>query len=180
MSQLSFDWIFKKDLVQGEYFGRGMRIYIYFGILMDYKDDEGIFEEKKIKVIFKVLDFSYRDIFLVFFEVVSMMRQVFYKYIVYFYGVCVCDVENIMVEEFVEGGFLDFFMYWKSDVFIIFWKFKVVKQLVSVLSYLEDKDLVYGNVCIKNFFLVCEGIDSECGLFIKFSDFGIFIMVLFR
>lgn len=32
---------------------------------MDYRDDEGISEEKRIKVIFKVLDFSYRDIFLV-------------------------------------------------------------------------------------------------------------------
>lgn len=34
---------------------------------------------------------------------------------------------DIMVEEFVEGGFLDFFMYRKSDVFIISWKFNVVK-----------------------------------------------------
>lgn len=49
-------------LPQGEHLGRGTRTHIYSGTLLDYKDDEGIAEEKKIKVILKVLDPSHRDI----------------------------------------------------------------------------------------------------------------------
>lgn len=49
-------------LLQGEHLGRGTRTHIYSGTLLDYKDDEGIAEEKKIKVILKVLDPSHRDI----------------------------------------------------------------------------------------------------------------------
>nr|KAF6378500.1 Janus kinase 1 [Myotis myotis] len=180
MSQLSFDRILKKDIMQGEHLGRGTRTHIYSGTLVDYKDDEGTSEEKKIKVILKVLDPSHRDISLAFFEAASMMRQVSHKHIVYLYGVCVRDVENIMVEEFVEGGPLDLFMHRKSDVLTTPWKFKVAKQLASALSYLEDKDLVHGNVCTKNLLLAREGIDSECGPFIKLSDPGIPITVLSR
>ncbi|XP_023610442.1 tyrosine-protein kinase JAK1 isoform X3 [Myotis lucifugus] len=94
MSQLSFDRILKKDIMQGEHLGRGTRTHIYSGTLMDYKDDEGTSEEKKIKVILKVLDPSHRDISLAFFEAASMMRQVSHKHIVYLYGVCVRDVEK--------------------------------------------------------------------------------------
>ncbi|MXQ89137.1 hypothetical protein E5288_WYG015109 [Bos mutus] len=182
MSQLSFDRILKKDITQGEHLGRGTRTHIYSGTLTDYKDDEGTSEEKRIKVILKVLDPSHRDISLAsaFFEAASMMRQVSHKHIVYLYGVCVRDVENIMVEEFVEGGPLDLFMHRKSDVLTTPWKFKVAKQLASALSYLEDKDLVHGNVCTKNLLLAREGIDSECGPFIKLSDPGIPITVLSR
>uniref|UniRef100_A0A8C0S0V4 Tyrosine-protein kinase JAK1 n=1 Tax=Canis lupus familiaris TaxID=9615 RepID=A0A8C0S0V4_CANLF len=165
---------------EGEHLGRGTRTHIYSGTLVDYKDDEGTSEEKRIKVILKVLDPSHRDISLAFFEAASMMRQVSHKHIVYLYGVCVRDVENIMVEEFVEGGPLDLFMHRKSDVLTTPWKFKVAKQLASALSYLEDKDLVHGNVCTKNLLLAREGIDSECGPFIKLSDPGIPITVLSR
>lgn len=56
MSQLSFDRILKKDIMQGEHLGRGTRTHIYSGTLVDYKDDEGTSEEKRIKVILKVLD----------------------------------------------------------------------------------------------------------------------------
>lgn len=44
----------------------------------------------------------------------------------------------------------------------------------------EDKDLVHGNVCTKNLLLAREGIDNECGPFIKLSDPGIPITVLSR
>lgn len=44
----------------------------------------------------------------------------------------------------------------------------------------EDKDLVHGNVCTKNILLAREGIDNECGPFIKLSDPGIPITVLTR
>ncbi|XP_051855460.1 tyrosine-protein kinase JAK1 isoform X1 [Antechinus flavipes] len=179
MSQLSFHRILKEDIIQGEHMGRGTRTQIYSGTL-DYKDDEGSSDEKKMKVILKVLDPSHRDISLAFFEAASMMRQVSHKHIVYLYGVCVRDVENIMVEEYMEFGPLDLFMHRKSELLTTPWKFKVAKQLASALSYLEDKDLVHGNVCAKNVLLAREGLDGECSPFIKLSDPGIPITVLSR
>ncbi|XP_074077354.1 tyrosine-protein kinase JAK1 [Macrotis lagotis] len=179
MSQLSFHRILKEDIIQGEHLGRGTRTQIYSGTL-DYKDDEGSSDEKKMKVILKVLDPSHRDISLAFFEAASMMRQVSHKHIVYLYGVCVRDVENIMVEEYMEFGPLDLFMHRKSELLTTPWKFKVAKQLASALSYLEDKDLVHGNVCAKNVLLAREGLDGECSPFIKLSDPGIPITVLSR
>ncbi|XP_044530701.1 tyrosine-protein kinase JAK1 [Gracilinanus agilis] len=179
MSQLSFHRILKEDIIQGDHMGRGTRTQIYSGTL-DYKDDEGSSDEKKMKVILKVLDPSHRDISLAFFEAASMMRQVSHKHIVYLYGVCVRDVENIMVEEFMEFGPLDLFMHRKSEQLTTPWKFKVAKQLASALSYLEDKDLVHGNVCAKNVLLAREGLEGECSPFIKLSDPGIPITVLSR
>lgn len=38
-------------LPQGEHLGRGTRTHIYSGTLVDYRDDEGTPEEKRIKVI---------------------------------------------------------------------------------------------------------------------------------
>lgn len=52
--------------------------------------------------------------------------------------------------------------------------------LSSPSTLQEDKDLVHGNVCTKNLLLAREGIDSECGPFIKLSDPGIPITVLSR
>ncbi|NWT20849.1 JAK1 kinase, partial [Vireo altiloquus] len=188
MGQLSFHRIRKEEIVQGEHLGRGTRTQIYSGML-SLKDDEneGYQNEKEIRVLLKVLDPSHRDISLAsflllcaFFETASMMRQVSHKHIVLLHGVCVRDVENIMVEEFVEFGPLDLFMHKKSEVLTTPWKFKVAKQLASALSYLEDKDLVHGNVCTKNILLAREGIDTEYGPFIKLSDPGIPITVLSR
>uniref|UniRef100_A0A8C5INI0 Tyrosine-protein kinase JAK1 n=1 Tax=Junco hyemalis TaxID=40217 RepID=A0A8C5INI0_JUNHY len=181
MGQLSFHRIRKEEIVQGEHLGRGTRTQIYSGML-SLKDDEneGYQNEREIRVLLKVLDPSHRDISLAFFETASMMRQVSHKHIVLLHGVCVRDLENIMVEEFVECGPLDLFMHKKSELLTTPWKFKVAKQLASALSYLEDKDLVHGNVCTKNILLAREGIDSEYGPFIKLSDPGIPITVLSR
>ncbi|KAG8538177.1 hypothetical protein GDO81_023166, partial [Engystomops pustulosus] len=71
-----------------------------------------------------------------FFETASLMRQVSHKHIVLLHGVCVRDVENIMVEEFVDFGPLDLFMHRKSEHLTTPWKFQVAKQLASALSYL--------------------------------------------
>ncbi|KAJ7332634.1 hypothetical protein JRQ81_014814 [Phrynocephalus forsythii] len=179
LGQLSFHRILKEEIIQGEHLGRGTRTQIYSGIL-SYKDDESYQNEKEMKVLLKVLDPSHRDISLAFFETASMMRQISHKHIVLLHGVCVRDVENIMVEEFVEFGPLDLFMHRKSDKLTTPWKFKVAKQLASALSYLEDKDLVHGNVCTKNILLAREGIENEYGPFIKLSDPGIPVTVLSR
>ncbi|XP_057226408.1 tyrosine-protein kinase JAK1 [Malurus melanocephalus] len=82
-----------------------------------------------------------------FFETASMMRQVNHKHMVLLHGVCVRDVENIMVEEFVEFGPLDLFMHKKSEVLTTPWKFKVAKQLASALSYLVRGTLAKGTHC---------------------------------
>ncbi|NXR50348.1 JAK1 kinase, partial [Hippolais icterina] len=182
MGQLSFHRIRKEEIVQGEHLGRGTRTQIYSGML-SLKDDEseGYQSEREIRVLLKVLDPSHRDISLASPSFPSsMMRQVSHKHMVLLHGVCVRDVENIMVEEFVECGPLDLFMHKKSEVLTTPWKFKVAKQLASALSYLEDKDLVHGNVCTKNILLAREGIDTEYGPFIKLSDPGIPITVLSR
>uniref|UniRef100_A0A8D0E332 Tyrosine-protein kinase n=1 Tax=Salvator merianae TaxID=96440 RepID=A0A8D0E332_SALMN len=179
VDQLSFHHIRKEDIIQGEHLGRGTRTQIYSGIL-SYKDDESYQAEKEMKVLLKVLDPSHRDISLAFFETASMMQQISHKHIVLLHGVCVRDVENIMVEEFVEFGPLDLFMHRKSDKLTTPWKFKVAKQLAGALSYLEDKGLVHGNVCTKNILLAREGIDGEYGPFIKLSDPGIPVTVLTR
>uniref|UniRef100_A0A8D0HGL2 Tyrosine-protein kinase n=1 Tax=Sphenodon punctatus TaxID=8508 RepID=A0A8D0HGL2_SPHPU len=138
LGQLSFHRILKEEIIQDEHLGRGTRTQIYSGIL-SYKDDESYQTEKEMKVLLKVLDPSHRDISLAFFETASMMRQVSHKHIVLLHGVCVRDVENIMVEEFVEFGPLDLFMHRKSDVLTTPWKFKVAKQLASALSYLKER-----------------------------------------
>uniref|UniRef100_A0A8C6YAT8 Tyrosine-protein kinase n=1 Tax=Naja naja TaxID=35670 RepID=A0A8C6YAT8_NAJNA len=179
LGQLSFHRILKEEIKQGEHLGRGTRTQIYSGIL-SYKDDESYQGETQIKVLLKVLDPSHRDISLAFFETASMMRQISHKHIVLLHGVCVRDVENIMVEELVEFGPLDLFMHRRSDVLTTPWKFKVAKQLASALSYLEDKNLVHGNVCTKNILLAREGIGNEYGPFIKLSDPGIPVTVLSR
>ncbi|XP_072275500.1 tyrosine-protein kinase JAK1 [Pyxicephalus adspersus] len=182
ISQLSFHRILKDEILQLEHMGRGTRTQIYEGRL-SYKDDndtEISTSEKEIKVILKVLDASHRDISLAFFETASMMRQVSHKHIVLLHGVCVRDVENIMVEEFVDFGPLDLFMHRRSECLTTPWKFQVAKQLASALSYLEDKDLVHGNVRTKNILLAREGIDNDYGPFIKLSDPGIPITVLTR
>ncbi|KFO96305.1 Tyrosine-protein kinase JAK1, partial [Calypte anna] len=188
LGQLSFHLILKDGITQGEHLGRGTRTQIYAGIL-NYKDDEneGNQHEKEIKVLLKVLDPSHRDISLAiqwllflpssqaFFETASLMSQVSHKHIVPLHGVCVRDVENIMVEEFVEFGPLDLCIRALAGCCCL------PALTILFLSFLqEDKDLVHGNVCTKNILLAREGIDTEYGPFIKLSDPGIPITLLSR
>lgn len=82
----SFDRIFKKDIMQGENLGRGMRTHIYSGTLVNYKDAEETSEETRIKVILRGLDPGHRHISLDFFEVATMMGRISHKHIMYLYG----------------------------------------------------------------------------------------------
>lgn len=185
LSQLSFHRIRKEEICQNEHLGRGTRTNIYSGTL-NYKDDDeengNVYNTKDIRVVLKILDPSHRAISLAFFETASMMRQVSHKHIVLLHGVCVRDLENIMVEELVEFGPLDLFMHREREHLSTCtpWKFLVAKQLASALSYLEDKNLVHGNVCTKNILLARKGIENDGGPFIKLSDPGVPISVLSR
>uniref|UniRef100_A0A4W3IYU9 Tyrosine-protein kinase n=1 Tax=Callorhinchus milii TaxID=7868 RepID=A0A4W3IYU9_CALMI len=167
-----------------EHLGRGTRTNIYAGTLSCREEEEDggnvQYSTREMRVVLKILDSAHRDISLPFFETASMMRQVCHKHIVLLHGVCVRNLENIMVEEVVEFGALDLFMHRKSEHLSTAWKFLVAKQLASALSYLEDKNLVHGNVCTKNILLARQGLDGDSGPFIKLSDPGVPITVLSR
>ncbi|XP_056133885.1 tyrosine-protein kinase JAK1 [Lampris incognitus] len=183
-SQLSFHRILKEEIELDEHLGRGTRTNIYSGTLRvknEEDEDVGYSSFQEVKVVLKVLGSGHRDISLAFFETASMMRQVSHKHIVLLYGVCVRQLENVMVEEFVQLGPLDLFMRRQHTQLSTPWKFQVAKQLASVLSYLEDKKLVHGFVCTKNILLARDGLGTdEGGPFIKLSDPGIPITVLTR
>ncbi|KAJ8279078.1 hypothetical protein COCON_G00061440 [Conger conger] len=177
VSQLSFHRILKEEIQQGEHLGRGTRTNIYAGVLKMNNEDDAL---QEVKVVLKVLGSSHRDISLAFFETASMMRQVSHKHISLLYGICVRDLEYIMVEEYVQLGPLDLFMQRNRMHLNTPWKFQVAKQLAGALSYLEDKKLVHGYVCAKNILLARDGRDNEGGPFIKLSDPGIPVTVLTR
>ncbi|XP_036410281.1 tyrosine-protein kinase JAK1 isoform X1 [Megalops cyprinoides] len=176
--QLSFHKIDNEEIVQDEHLGTGTKTDIYLGWLKMKTEEDGGSQE--VKVVLKVLKPSHRDTSLAFFETASMMRQVSHKHIVLLYGICVRNLENIMVEEYVEQGPLDVFLHRKRTLLATPWKFQVAKQLASALSYLEDKKLVHGYVCAKNILLARDGLEKKGGPFIKLSDPGIPVTVLCR
>ncbi|XP_035270395.1 tyrosine-protein kinase JAK1 isoform X1 [Anguilla anguilla] len=182
VSQLSFHRILKEEIQQGEHLGKGTRTNIYAGVLkMSSEDDKDEGDaSQEVKVVLKVLGSGHRDISLAFFETASMMRQVSHKHISLLYGICVRDLEYIIVEELVQLGPLDLFLQRNRTHLTTPWKFQVAKQLAGALSYLEDKKLVHGYVCAKNILLARDGCDNEGGPFIKLSDPGIPVTVLTR
>ncbi|KAI1892119.1 hypothetical protein AGOR_G00150680 [Albula goreensis] len=182
LSQLSFHKILKEEITEERHLGEGTKTNIFVGSLnvTSENDRENCHAPQEVKVVLKVLGSSHRDISLAFLETASMMRQISHKHICLLYGVCVRDLEYIMVEEFVELGPLDVFMDKKRTQLTTPWKFQVAKQLASALSYLEDKRIVHGYVCAKNILLARDGLDNEGSPFIKLSDPGIPATVLSR
>ncbi|OXB52639.1 hypothetical protein ASZ78_004117 [Callipepla squamata] len=85
-----------------------------------------------------------------------------------------------MVEEFVEHGPLDVLLRKEKGRVPVGWKIAVAKQLASALSYLEDKNLVHGNVCAKNVLLARTGLSDGALPFVKLSDPGVSFTVLSR
>ncbi|OXB62325.1 UNVERIFIED_CONTAM: hypothetical protein H355_008674, partial [Colinus virginianus] len=115
-----------------------------------------------------------------FFETASLMSQVSHVHLAFVHGVCVRGSENIMVEEFVEHGPLDVLLRKEKGRVPVGWKIAVAKQLASALSYLEDKNLVHGNVCAKNVLLARTGLSDGALPFVKLSDPGVSFTVLSR
>ncbi|KAM8974280.1 non-receptor tyrosine-protein kinase TYK2 [Pelodytes ibericus] len=188
LSQLSFHQIRKHEISQKAHLGQGTRTNIYDGVLLVSKGKEPEDDETSemnnnssdLRVVLKVLDPSHRDIALAFFETASLMSQVSHIHLVFVHGVCVRGSENIMVEEFVEHGPLDVCLRKDKLRTAAGWKFIVARQLASALSYLEDKNLVHGNVCAKNILLARKGLDERSSPFIKLSDPGVTFTVLSR
>ncbi|NXK01246.1 TYK2 kinase, partial [Corythaixoides concolor] len=190
LTQLSFHQIRKNEITQRAHLGQGTRTNIYEGVLnvggaggadeAEYFSTEQNNNSRQIHVILKVLDPSHRDIALAFFETASLMSQVSHVHLAFVHGVCVRGSENIMVEEFVEHGPLDVLLRKEKGRVTVGWKITAAKQLASALSYLEDKNLVHGNVCAKNILLARRGLEDGAVPFVKLSDPGVSFAVLSR
>ncbi|NXN94957.1 TYK2 kinase, partial [Rhinopomastus cyanomelas] len=185
LTQLSFHRIRKHEIAQRCHLGQGTRTNLYEGVLSVSSDGAEDFTEqnknsRELRVVLKVLDPSHRDIALAFFEAATLMSQVSHIHLAFVHGVCVRGSENIMVEEFVEHGPLDVLLRRERGRVTLAWKITVAKQLASALSYLEDKNLVHGNVCAKNILLARKGLEDRALPFVKLSNPGVSSTVLSR
>ncbi|XP_078426723.1 tyrosine-protein kinase JAK2-like isoform X2 [Cetorhinus maximus] len=174
VSQMVFHKIRKEDLVFGESLGQGTFTKIFKGVREELGDYGQI---HKTEVLLKVLEKAHRNYSESFFEAASMMSQLSYKHLVLNYGVCVCGEENVMVQEYVKFGSLDTYLKRNKNNVNILWKLEVAKQLAWAMHFLEDRNLVHGNVCAKNVLMIREE-DRKTGNppFIKLADPGVVLV----
>nr|XP_048302409.1 non-receptor tyrosine-protein kinase TYK2 isoform X3 [Myodes glareolus] len=184
LSQLSFHRVHQDEITQLSHLGQGTRTNVYEGLLRVGGPDEGKTDSgcppepgggsgQQLRVVLKVLDPSHHDIALAFYETASLMSQVSHMHLAFLHGVCVRGSENIIVTEFVEHGPLDVWLRRHRGQVPMTWKMIVAQQLASALSYLEDKNLVHGNVCGRNVLLARLGLEEDTSPFIKLSDPGV-------
>uniref|UniRef100_A0A8C6T5Z3 Tyrosine-protein kinase n=1 Tax=Neogobius melanostomus TaxID=47308 RepID=A0A8C6T5Z3_9GOBI len=174
-SHIQFHMIKFEDLTwNGESLGQGSFTRIFKGSKKDIHEGE----KHVTEVLLKELDVLHKNCWESFFEAASLMSQVSHKHLLHVYGVSVHGARNIMVQEFVKCGALD--LYLKRGVSVsVSWKLDVAKQLASALNFLEEKNIVHGNICAKNLLLAREGDSSQGSLpFIKLSDPGINVAML--
>uniref|UniRef100_A0A8C4P0A0 Tyrosine-protein kinase n=1 Tax=Dicentrarchus labrax TaxID=13489 RepID=A0A8C4P0A0_DICLA len=173
-SHIQFHMIRYGDLEWGESLGKGSFTLIFKGYKKDIHDGE----KHVTEVFLKELDVVHKNCWESFFEAASLMSQISHKHLLHVYGVSVHGVKNIMVQEFVEYGALDLYLKRGKSVSVS-WKLDVAKQLASVLNFLEEKNIVHGNICAKNLLLAREGDPSQgSSPFIKLSDPGICVAIL--
>ncbi|XP_062855524.1 tyrosine-protein kinase JAK2 [Trichomycterus rosablanca] len=172
-SHIQFHMIKHEDLVWKESLGQGSFTHIYRGLKTDQREGETYTTE----VLLKVLDVEHKNSWESFFEAASFMSQISHKHLLLVYGVTVHKSKNIMVQEFVKYGALD--LYLKRSSVSLSWKLDVAKQLACTLNFLEEKNIVHGNICAKNLLLAREGDPtSKNSPFIKLSDPGISVAML--
>ncbi|KAM9841323.1 tyrosine-protein kinase JAK2a isoform 2-T2 [Aulostomus maculatus] len=171
ISQMVFHKIRKEDLIINRSLGQGTFTKIFYGVRKELRDYG---EVHQIDVVIKILEKSHRKYSESFFEAASMMSQLSHKHLLLNYGVCVCGDENMMVQEYSKFGSLDIYLKKNKSCVNITWKLEVAKQLAWAMHYLEDKNIIHGNVCAKNVLLIREE-DRKMGSlpFIKLSDPGI-------
>ncbi|KAG8455184.1 hypothetical protein GDO86_001397 [Hymenochirus boettgeri] len=176
INQMVFHKIRSEDLHFLENLGQGTFTKIFRGKREEMGDYNKVYETE---VLLKVLDKTHRSFSESFFEAASMMSQLSYKHLILNYGVCVCGDESILVQEYAKYGSLDTYLKKNRNAINIMWKLEVSKQLAWAMHFLEDRNLVHGNVCSKNILLIREE-DRKAGnpAFIKLSDPGISISVL--
>ncbi|XP_070765433.1 tyrosine-protein kinase JAK2 [Enoplosus armatus] len=173
-SHIQFHMIKYEDLKWDESLGQGSFTRIFKGYKTDIRDGE----KCETQVFLKELDVVHKNCWESFFESASLMSQISHKHLLLVYGVSVHGVKNIMVQEFVEYGALDLYLKRGRSVSVS-WKLDVAKQLASVLNFLEEKNIVHGNICAKNLLLAREGdLSQGSSPFIKLSDPGISVAML--
>ncbi|XP_032107714.1 non-receptor tyrosine-protein kinase TYK2 isoform X9 [Sapajus apella] len=194
LSQLSFHRVDQKEITQLSHLGQGTRTNVYEGRLRvegSGGPEEGKMDDEvplrpgrdcgqELRVVLKVLDPSHHDIALAFYETASLMSQVSHVHLAFVHGICVRGPENIMVTEYVEHGPLDVWLRRERGCVPMAWKMVVAQQLASALSYLENKNLVHGNVCGRNILLARLGLEEGTSPFIKLSDPGVGLGALSR
>uniref|UniRef100_A0A4W5QAT6 Tyrosine-protein kinase n=1 Tax=Hucho hucho TaxID=62062 RepID=A0A4W5QAT6_9TELE len=168
ISQMVFHKIRKEDLVIKDSLGQGTFTKIFCGVRKELGDYGEIHQ---MDVLVKILDKAHRNYS-------EVGREPLLTSIWQFYLMCYGDM---MVQEYVKFGSLDTYLKKNKSSVNITWKLEVAKQLAWAMHYLEDKNLVHGNVCAKNVLLIREE-DRKTGNppFIKLSDPGISITVLPR
>ncbi|XP_036376687.1 tyrosine-protein kinase JAK2 [Megalops cyprinoides] len=176
-SHVQFQMMKYEDLHWGESLGQGSFTRIFRGGKTDIRDGE----RHMTDVLLKVLDNSHKNCWESFFEAASLMSQISHKHLLLVYGISVHRSKNIIVQEFVKCGALDLYLRKRGGSIPVSWKLDVAKQLACALNFLEEKNIVHGNICAKNLLLAREG-DPSSGTspFIKLSDPGIGVTVLGR
>ncbi|NXN46989.1 TYK2 kinase, partial [Rhinoptilus africanus] len=191
LTQLSFHQIRKNEITQRAHLGQGTRTNIYDGVLTvcgaggaedeaEYFSTEQNNNSREMHVVLKILDPSHRDIALVTQEATGKLDYIPSRARGGILSLCLRLWGHIMVEEFVEHGPLDVLLRKEKGRVTVGWKITVAKQLASALSYLEDKNLVHGNVCAKNILLARKGLEDGALPFVKLSDPGLSFTVLSR
>ncbi|XP_058871092.1 tyrosine-protein kinase JAK2 [Acipenser ruthenus] len=176
-SHVQFHMIKHEDLQWGDSLGQGSFTKIFKGSMTDSVEGESHVTE----VLLKVLESTHKNCWESFFEAASVMSQVSHKHLLLVYGISIHGSKNIMVQEFVKHGALDLFLKKRRGSVSVSWKLDVAKQLACALNFLEDKNIIHGNICAKNLLLAREG-DTATGSppFIKLSDPGISTAILDR
>ncbi|XP_051508894.1 tyrosine-protein kinase JAK2-like isoform X2 [Myxocyprinus asiaticus] len=175
-SHMQFHMIKHDDLTWKESLGQGSFTHIFRGGKTDQR--EGV--THSTEVLLKVLDANHKNCWESFFEAASLMSQISHKHLLLVYGISVHKSKNIMVQEFVKHGALDLYLKRRTSVSVS-WKLDVAKQLACALNFLEEKNIVHGNICAKNLLLAREGDpSSDNSPFIKLSDPGISMAMLGR
>uniref|UniRef100_A0AAY4DMW6 Tyrosine-protein kinase n=1 Tax=Denticeps clupeoides TaxID=299321 RepID=A0AAY4DMW6_9TELE len=155
-SHIQFQMIRHEELECLESLGQGSFTRVFLGRKKGLRDGEGYVTN----VLLKVLDSNHKNC----------------------WELCVCTfplhLSDIMVQEFVKFGALDLYLKRGHSVSVS-WKLEVAKQLACALIFLEEKNIVHGNICAKNLLLAREG-DQTSGNspFIKLSDPGISLVML--
>ncbi|XP_035033038.1 tyrosine-protein kinase JAK2 [Hippoglossus stenolepis] len=171
LNHIQFHIIKYEDLKCEASLGQGSFTRIFKG----HKTDIHEGEKHVTEVLLKELDGADKNCWESFFEAASLMSQISHKHILHVYGISVHGVKNIMVQEFVKHGALDLYLKRGRSVSVS-WKLDVAKQLASALNFLEEKNIVHGNICAKNLLLAREGDPSQgSSPFIKLSDPGIML-----
>ncbi|XP_041086024.1 tyrosine-protein kinase JAK2-like [Polyodon spathula] len=176
-SHVQFHMIKHEDLKWGDSLGQGSFTKIFKGSMTDSVEGESHVTE----VLLKLLESTHKNCWESFFEAASVMSQVSHKHLLLVYGISIHGSKNIMVQEFVKHGALDLFLKKRRGSISVSWKLDVAKQLACALNFLEDKNIIHGNICAKNLLLAREG-DTATGSppFIKLSDPGISTAILDR